>query len=151
MNALPPGTSASRAVKIRSSAASSVTLANTRAATQAPEPAAPPPLAQSKPVSGGKAWSDIPACKASGVDIDYQMLRGVFLPNGASPEQATFYIELLRGVLERQEWHDHIAQGGLDARFLTGPAFDAWLERTDTLHAGWMREAGLLHEPGPPN
>jgi putative tricarboxylic transport membrane protein len=109
------------------------------------------PLAQSKPVSGGKAWSDVPACKVSGVDVDYQMLRGVFLPNGASPEQVTFYVELLRGVLERQEWHDHIAQGGLDARFLTGPAFDAWLERTDTLHAGWMREAGLLHEPGPPN
>ena len=31
-------------------------------------------------VTADMAWSDIPTCKETGVDVEYQMLRGIFLP-----------------------------------------------------------------------
>jgi tripartite-type tricarboxylate transporter receptor subunit TctC len=99
----------------------------------------------------GQAWSDIPTCKSAGVDIEYRMLRGVFLPSGVSPEVVAYYVELLRRVRGRPEWREFLEAGALEDRFLSGPEFSEWLERADALHESWMREAGLLAPPQPPN
>ena len=31
-------------------------------------------------IAGDMAWSDIPTCKRQGLDVDYLMLRGIFMP-----------------------------------------------------------------------
>jgi putative tricarboxylic transport membrane protein len=100
-----------------------------------------------KALPTGQAWGDIPTCKASGVDLDYRMLRGVFMPAGASPEQAAFYVDVLRRVREQPEWREFVAAGALEDRFLTGQPFLQWLEHADAWHETWMREAHLLPDP----
>ena len=32
------------------------------------------------------SWYDIPTCKEQGLDVEYLMLRGIFMPGGATPE-----------------------------------------------------------------
>jgi putative tricarboxylic transport membrane protein len=40
------------------------------------------------------SWNDIPTCKESGVPMDYVMLRGIFMPGGASKEQVDYFVDL---------------------------------------------------------
>jgi putative tricarboxylic transport membrane protein len=105
------------------------------------------PMPFRKVLSTGRAWGDIPTCKASGVDLDYRMLRGVFMPVGASPEQTAFYVDVLRHVREQPEWREFVDGAALEDRFLTGQPFLEWLGHADTLHETWMREAHLLPDP----
>jgi putative tricarboxylic transport membrane protein len=37
-----------------------------------------------------RAWGDIPTCKSQGLDIEYLMLRGVFMTPGATPDQVAY-------------------------------------------------------------
>ena len=37
-------------------------------------------------VTDKMAWTDIPTCKEAGLDVDYLMLRGIFMPPGVKPE-----------------------------------------------------------------
>src|ERR1043165_9751151 len=55
-------------------------------------------------IAGDMAWSDIPTCKSQGLDIEYLMLRGVFMTPGATPDQVAFYVDLLKKVRETPEW-----------------------------------------------
>src|SRR6202008_516661 len=50
------------------------------------------------------AWSDIPTCKESGVDTEYQMLRGIFMSPGVKPEQVAYYVDLFRKVMATDDW-----------------------------------------------
>jgi tripartite-type tricarboxylate transporter receptor subunit TctC len=108
------------------------------------------PMPYSTKLPSGLAWSDIPTCKSAGIDIEYRMLRGVFLPSGVSPEVVAYYVDLLRRVRERPEWRAFLEAGALEDRFLVGPEFADWLARADTLHERWMRDAGLIAAPSPP-
>src|SRR3954468_20316704 len=45
------------------------------------------PLAYKKKVTKDMAWGDIPTCKKAGLDVEYQMLRGIFMPGGVSNDQ----------------------------------------------------------------
>lgn len=107
-------------------------------------------LPQTRKLPVGRAWSEIPSCKSAGVDLSYQMLRAVFLPGGASPEQTAYYVDLLRRVRTMPEWKDFLEAGAFEDRFMTGRPFVEWLDRTDAEHAVWMREANLLAETAPP-
>src|ERR671927_413857 len=55
-------------------------------------------------IVGDQAWSDIPTCKSSGLDIEYLMLRGIFMPAGVTQDQVDFYVDLLKKVRETPEW-----------------------------------------------
>ena len=44
-------------------------------------------------VTDTMAWSDIPTCKEQGLDVDYLMLRGIFMPGGVTPDQQKFYVD----------------------------------------------------------
>ena len=39
-------------------------------------------LAYTEKMTDTMAWSDIPTCKESGIDVEYLMLRGIFMPAG---------------------------------------------------------------------
>ena len=45
-------------------------------------------------------WSSIPTCKSAGLDIEYLMLRGIFMSPGATPDQVNYYVELFKKVRE---------------------------------------------------
>ena len=90
-----------------------------------------------------QSWADIPTCKESGVDVEYQMLRAFFLPGGTSKDQAAYYAELLKKIIATPEWKDYLAKQALKDTYLTGPDFVKFLEKDETFHNKLMQEAGF--------
>ena len=37
-----------------------------------------------EPIADGKSWNDVPTCAEQGIDAQYQMLRGIFMPKGVT-------------------------------------------------------------------
>ncbi|MDP1901494.1 MAG: tripartite tricarboxylate transporter substrate binding protein [Rubrivivax sp.] len=94
-------------------------------------------------VTKTQSWADIPTCKDMGVDVEYQMLRGFFIPSGTTKEQVAFYADLLKKVAATPEWKDYLAKQALKEVFLTGPDFVKFLEKDDAFHIKLMNEAGF--------
>ena len=94
-------------------------------------------------VTKDQSWADIPTCKESGVDVQYQMLRAFFLPSGTSKDQVTFYAELLKKVIATPEWKDYVAKQALKEDYLTGQDFVKFLEKDEAFHTKLMNEAGF--------
>jgi tripartite-type tricarboxylate transporter receptor subunit TctC len=95
-------------------------------------------------VTSAMTWSDIPTCKESGVDVQYQMLRGIFMPPGVKPEQVAYYVGLLAKVRETDEWKRFMEEGAFNQTFMTGDELRSWLVANDKLHYALMKEAGFL-------
>jgi tripartite-type tricarboxylate transporter receptor subunit TctC len=90
------------------------------------------------------AWSDIPTCKETGLDVEYLMLRGIFMPAGVEQENVDFYIDLFSKVRETPEWQDFMSKGAFNTTFMTGDEYKEWLANTAELHQNLMAEAGFL-------
>ena len=90
------------------------------------------------------AWSDIPTCKESGLETNYLMLRGIFMPGGVSKDQVDYYVQLLDKVAQTDEWKKFMADGAFNTTFMSGPEYIKWLERAEATHRGLMKEAGFL-------
>jgi putative tricarboxylic transport membrane protein len=95
-------------------------------------------------VTATQAWSDIPTCRESGVDVTYQMLRGVFMPADVKPEQVAFYVDLFKKVLATDDWKSFMEQGAFNQTSMSGDAFKSWVETADKQHYDLMKEAGFL-------
>jgi len=102
------------------------------------------PMPYDTKIAGDKAWSGIAICKSQGLDIDYLMLRGVFMAPGATRDQLDYYISLFEKVRETPEWKALMADGAFNQSFMTGGDFTQWLEREERRHRTLMRDAGFL-------
>src|SRR5450830_12246 len=94
-------------------------------------------------VTADQAWSDIPTCKESGVDVQYQMMRAFFLPPGTTNEQAAYYTDVMKKVVAAPEWKEYVERNALKQTFLTGQDFVKFLEKDDAYHLTLMKEAGF--------
>lgn len=90
------------------------------------------------------AWSDIPTCKESGIPMDYQMLRGIFMPAGVTADQKAFYVDLVQKIRATPEWLEFMAKGAFNQTYMAGAEFDKWLISAETIHYGLMKDAGFL-------
>ena len=95
-------------------------------------------------VTGTMSWNDIPTCKEEGLDVQYLMLRAMFLPGKVSEEQRTFYVELFRKVSQTPEYKDYMEKQALKPIFLTGEEMVNFLELDDALNKELMTEAGFV-------
>jgi len=95
-------------------------------------------------VTADMAWSDIPTCKESGVDTEYQMLRGIFMAPGVKPEHVAFYVDLFKKVMATDDWKTFMEQGAFNQTFMSGDQFNTWVAAADKLHYDLMKEAGFL-------
>lgn len=95
-------------------------------------------------VTATQSWSDVPTCKSQGVDVDYQMLRGIFMAPGVSKDQVDFFVALLKKVRETQEWKDFLEKGAFDQTTLTGDEYAKWVAKEEQRHLALMTEAGFL-------
>jgi putative tricarboxylic transport membrane protein len=91
-----------------------------------------------------KAWGDIPTCKSAGLDVEYLMLRGIFMTPGATPDQVDFYVNLLQKVRETPEWKSLMNDGAFNQTFMTGAEYAKWVENEEKRHQSLMKEAGFL-------
>ena len=95
-------------------------------------------------VTGTMSWNDIPTCKEEGLDVQYLMLRAMFLPGKVSEEQRSFYVELFRKVSQTPEYKDYMEKQALKPIFLTGEEMVNFLELDDALNKELMTEAGFV-------
>src|SRR6187455_3103063 len=95
-------------------------------------------------VTDKQSWNDIPTCKEQGLDVEYLMLRAMFLPGKVTPEQSAFYVELFRKVSQTAEYKDYMEKQALKPIFLTGKDMLKFLEEDDTLNKNLMTEAGFV-------
>jgi tripartite-type tricarboxylate transporter receptor subunit TctC len=95
-------------------------------------------------VEGDIPWGDIPSCKEAGLEIEYQMLRGIFMPADVSQEVVDYYVGLFEKVRETEEWNDFLAKGAFSNTFMTGDEYKAWVASAADLHKELMTNAGFL-------
>ncbi len=95
-------------------------------------------------VTDTMSWGDIPPCKQSGLDVDYLMLRGIFMAGGVTDAQRNFYVDLLKKVRETPEWHDFLEKGAFNQTTLTGNEFSKWVAAAEQTHVQLMTAAGFL-------
>src|SRR5213079_2451320 len=85
-------------------------------------------------------------CKEQGLDVDYLMLRGIFMPGGVTPDQVQYYVELLRKVQQTPEWRQLMEQGAFNQTSLEGKEYADWVAREEARHVALMKAAGFLHQ-----
>jgi putative tricarboxylic transport membrane protein len=95
-------------------------------------------------VAGDKSWNDVPTCKEEGLDVQYLMLRAMFLPGKVTPDQTAFYVDLFKKVAQTAEFKEYLEKQALKPIFLTGADMVKFLEEDDALNAQLMNEAGFV-------
>jgi tripartite-type tricarboxylate transporter receptor subunit TctC len=95
-------------------------------------------------VTSTMSWADIPTCKQSGLDIDYLMLRGIFMPAGVTQEQVDYYIGLFAKVAATPEWKDLMERGAFNQTKLKGGEYASWVAKEEARHVSLMKAAGFI-------
>jgi putative tricarboxylic transport membrane protein len=95
-------------------------------------------------VTDTESWNDIHSCKEAGVNIDYLMLRGIFMAPGVSAEQTAYYVELFKKVRALPEWQEFMEKGAFKQTFMSGKEFATWTQQAEDQHKKLMEEAGFI-------
>jgi tripartite-type tricarboxylate transporter receptor subunit TctC len=90
------------------------------------------------------SWNDIPTCKETGLDVEYLMLRGIFMAGGVTADQVQYYVDLMKQVRETPEWKDFLEQGAFNQTTLSGKDYESWVAREEARHMLLMKDAGFL-------
>ena len=95
-------------------------------------------------VTADMSWYDIPVCKAAGLDVDYLMLRGIFMVSGVSKDQVQYYIDLFKKVMATPEWKKLMEEGAFNTTTLNGKEYADWVAREEARHIMLMKKAGFI-------
>jgi putative tricarboxylic transport membrane protein len=95
-------------------------------------------------VTDTMSWNDVPTCKEEGLDIQYLMLRAMFLPGKVTAEQTAFYVDLFKKVSQTAEYKDYMEKQALKPIFFAGKEMVNFLEQDDALNKELMTEAGFV-------
>jgi len=101
-------------------------------------------MAYTTPVADGKSWADIPTCPSQGLNVTYQMLRGMFMPGKVTKDQQAYYVGLFKKVSDTAEWKDYLARSALVPDYRDGDAFVQFLKADEEKHARLMSDAGFM-------
>lgn len=102
------------------------------------------PMDYSDVIADGKSWKDIPTCKSQGLDMEYVMLRGIFMSPKATKDQVAYYVDLFKKVRETPEWKEFMKTGAFNTTFMTGSDYSAWVAKEEKRHEELMKAAGFL-------
>ena len=95
-------------------------------------------------IAGDMSWNDIPTCKSQGLDVEYVMLRGYFMPPGVTKDEVAYYVDLFKKVRETPEWKKLMSDGAFNQSFMIGDQYVKWVADAEKLHEGLMSGAGFL-------
>jgi tripartite-type tricarboxylate transporter receptor subunit TctC len=95
-------------------------------------------------VTKDMSWNDIPVCKDSGLDVDYLMLRGIFMAPGVKPEHVNYYTGLFAKVMATPEWKKLMEEGAFNTSALKGKEYAEWVAKEEARHVALMKAAGFL-------
>jgi len=102
------------------------------------------PMPYPKKMTAKQAWKDIPTCKSQGLDVEYLMLRGIFMGPKSTPAQVKYFVDIFQKVRALPEWKEFMEAGAFKDTFMTGDAFQQWLLKAEVDHLRLMRDAGFL-------
>ena len=97
--------------------------------------------------SGQGFWGDsldAPRQQVEGGDVDYLMLRGIFMPAGVSPEHVQYYVDLFKKVMATPEWKKLMEEGAFNTTALVGKEYADWVAREEARHIALMKAAGFM-------
>ncbi|MGH6770641.1 MAG: Bug family tripartite tricarboxylate transporter substrate binding protein [Xanthobacteraceae bacterium] len=95
-------------------------------------------------IAEGKSWADVPTCMSQGLNMDYLMLRGIFMPAGVKQDVVNYYIELFKKVRATPEWETFMKTGAFNQSFMTGAEYTKWVAAAEQRHRELMSAAGFL-------
>lgn len=89
-------------------------------------------------------WDAVPTCASEGLDVEYQMLRGIFTTPGVDQEAVDFYTDLFGKMFETDEWQKFMEDGAFTQTHLVGDEFEEWLTKAADMHLEVMTDAGFV-------
>ena len=95
-------------------------------------------------VTKDMSWYDIPTCKEQGLNVEYLMLRGIFMPGGATPDMVKYYVDVLDKVRATPEWQKFTEEAAFNTSHMTGKEYADWVANAEKQHYELMKEAGFL-------
>ncbi len=91
------------------------------------------------------SWEDIPTCKEQGLNVEYLMLRGIFMPGGVTQDEVQYYVDLMKKVQALPEWKDFTEKAAFNTTSLEGKAYADWVAKEEARHVQLMKAAGFIH------
>jgi tripartite-type tricarboxylate transporter receptor subunit TctC len=101
-------------------------------------------IAYKTKVTETQSWNDVPTCKEEGLDMEYLMLRAMFLPGKVTPEQVAFYDDLFKKVTQTAEYKEYMEKQALKPVYINGKEMLKFLEEDDAINKSLMTEAGFV-------
>jgi putative tricarboxylic transport membrane protein len=95
-------------------------------------------------IANNMSWHDIPTCKEAGLNVEYLMLRGVFMPGGVSQDQVDYYVNVFKKMRALPEWKKFMEEGAFNQSFMYGKEYVNWVEKAEETHKALMKDAGFL-------
>jgi tripartite-type tricarboxylate transporter receptor subunit TctC len=102
------------------------------------------PMPYPNKVTTTQSWQDIPTCKSAGLDVEYTMLRGIFMPSGVPQDAVDYYVDIFKKVRELPEWKKYTEDAAFNTTFMTGKEYADWVQNAEATHRTLMQEAGFL-------
>ena len=102
------------------------------------------PMPYPNKVTATMSWQDIPTCKSQGLDVEYTMLRGIFMPADVPKDAVDWYIDIFKKVRELPEWKKYTEDAAFNTTFMTGKPFVDWVAAAEKTHHDLMQAAGFL-------
>jgi tripartite-type tricarboxylate transporter receptor subunit TctC len=102
------------------------------------------PMPYPTKVTSTMSWQDVPTCKSQGLDVEYLMLRGIFMPPGVPADAVAFYNDLFKKVRELPEWKKYTEDAAFNQTTMSGKEYADWVQKTEGRHKELMQEAGFL-------
>jgi tripartite-type tricarboxylate transporter receptor subunit TctC len=102
------------------------------------------PMPYPNKVTATQSWQDVPTCKSQGLDVEYLMLRGIFMPPGVSQDQVDFYVDLFKKVRALPEWKKYTEDAAFNDTFMSGKQYVDWVTSAEATHKALMQEAGFI-------
>jgi len=90
-------------------------------------------------------WDKIPTLKeATGADISYLMLRGIFAPPKIKKEVQEGYVALFKKIYDSEDYQKYLKDYALKGAFLSGADYVKWLEQKEAATKALMDKGGML-------
>jgi tripartite-type tricarboxylate transporter receptor subunit TctC len=102
------------------------------------------PMPYPNKVTQTMSWQDVPTCKSQGLDVEYLMLRGIFMPPGVPQDAVDFYVDLFKKVRELPEWKKYAEDAAFNTTFMAGKEYVDWVAKAEARHKELMTGAGFL-------
>ncbi|MFO1185210.1 MAG: tripartite tricarboxylate transporter substrate-binding protein [Bauldia sp.] len=102
------------------------------------------PLNYPDKIAGDTSWSSIPTCKSQGLDVNYLMLRGFFMPGNVPKDVVAYYVDVMKKVRDTPEWKTLMNDGAFNQTFMADADYAKWVGDAEKVHFDLMKAAGFL-------